>query len=152
MFIDGSHNVGRFGDLEFAWDIAAIPVWEQRSSIVQGASFAIFEDKPNQEAAWRFIEHFASPEMQTLMGEEGGLVPMLRSAVSSFTDQPGRPENIAVLPASLDFARPRPFVASYAQMLAAIDQELEAAIWLQEKSIAEATEAIKAQVDPLLSE
>lgn len=152
MIINGSHFIGQLlaADPDFVWNVAPVPRWTTQATIVQGASLAIFKDGRNPEAAWRLIDFLSSIPSQE-MWARAGLLPMRISAASAFLDRPNLPSGIGAIPESLAFSRPRPFVARYAEMMAIVNRELEAAISLNEKSAQEATDAIKREVDPLLA-
>lgn len=152
MLINGTHAIGQLNSTEtaFSWNIAPVPTWNTQATIVQGANLCIFQDSQTQEAAWRLIDFLSSIEVQEIWAQ-AGLLPMRKSALSAFMEQPDMPAGVGAVPDSLAFSRPRPFVARYPEMMAVVNRELEAVIWLKEKSAQEAADAIKREVDPLLA-
>ncbi|MBY5164164.1 sugar ABC transporter substrate-binding protein [Salsipaludibacter albus] len=95
-FVDGTHpiffsgpwHVGLIDELggeEFAdkWAVAPMPEKENRNSFVGGADLVVFEDSPNQELAWKFVDWMTQTETQQAWYETVAGLPSVTEAWES---------------------------------------------------------------------
>jgi multiple sugar transport system substrate-binding protein len=83
------------GDKLWTTPVISLDPAKPSPASVTGQSFVISKDSKNPEAAWKFIEHNISPEMETILAKVGGEVPTRRSTY----DDPWfkRPESAQML-------------------------------------------------------
>ena len=94
-----------------------------------GAGFAIARSSPAQDAAWRFLEFVASPEIVQFLYEHGGVQPA-RTAFYETTTDPRQ----KALYAALRHAKPRPALPQYAQASDILQRQVSAALTGQKTS------------------
>ncbi len=70
---------------EFA-DVAVLPAGEERATIFNGLANSISANTNHPEAAIKFLEFLSSEEGMTIQGKEGGAIPALYGADTSFTE------------------------------------------------------------------
>jgi len=135
-FIDGS--VGSFfsgpyhvsllleqGGADFAdkFAVAEVPGDESRTSFTGGGNLAVFNDSENRDAAWKFVRWLSEPETQI---EWYGISTDLPSTESAYDDATfSEDPYLSVFADQLADSKAPPAIATWAQVSAVIDQELE---------------------------
>lgn len=117
MHIDGRWQVPRFRTLDFAWDVAPIPVPASGMQPVTwsgSVGFGISSQTARAREAFRLIEFLAGPEGQRILTTTGLQVPNQKElAASEVYLQPGlAPEHPEVFLASIEASRPGPWTAT----------------------------------------
>ncbi len=77
--IAGSWCVSSFRTLDFDWDIAYAPAFEEnpsQNSWSGSVGYAISNDCPNKEAAWKLVEYVGSQEGQEILSATGFQFPL----------------------------------------------------------------------------
>lgn len=129
---------------DFAWDVAALPVGEERAGILHSDAYCMAAATEDKEAAWRFIEFANSRAGQTIVARSGRTVPSLIEVASSpaFLDPEAAPANSAVWLETVDSLRAVPVMAAWVDVEELTGDELERAFYGQ----ATVDEAIAAMI------
>jgi multiple sugar transport system substrate-binding protein len=116
-------------------------------SFAGGSSLAIFRASPRAEAAWRFAEYLAEPEVQSKFYALAGDLPARREA----WDAPplAGDAKAAAFRTQLTRVEPLPRVPEWEQIAQKIPEDLEAAI-RGRQNVAASLAALDADVDRIL--
>lgn len=127
-FFSGPFHVGLLreqGGEEFAdkFAVAMVPGDESRTSFTGGGNLAVFNDSENRDAAWKFVRWLSEPETQLEWYGISTDLPSVQSAFEdpTFADDP----YLSVFAEQLADSKAPPAIATWAQVSAVIDQELE---------------------------
>jgi multiple sugar transport system substrate-binding protein len=128
----------------FEWDVAALPVGQQRAGILHSDAYCMAASAEDKDAAWAFIEFANSPTGQAIVARSGRTVPSLIDVASSeaFLDPEARPANAAVWLETIDSLRTVPVMAAWVDVEELTGDELERAFYGQ----APVDEAIEAMI------
>jgi multiple sugar transport system substrate-binding protein len=130
MFVSGPWHLGLLdeaggADLEGKWDVAPMPGKDSGPGIsfIGGSNFVVFKDSPNKDAAWAFLEFLSRPEVQA---KWYGIATVMPSVTAGW-DQPELKEDprIDVFRTQLDTTRAQPPIPTWAEVSAAINDEME---------------------------
>jgi multiple sugar transport system substrate-binding protein len=129
---------------DFEWDVAALPVGEQRAGILHSDAYCMAAAAEDKDAAWTFIEFANSPAGQAIVARSGRTVPSLIEVAESeaFLDPTVAPANSAVWLDTVDSLRTVPVMAGWVDIEELTGDELERAFYGQ----ASVDEAIAAMV------
>jgi len=157
MWITGPWNLGEFRrrlppEQQDLWMTAPLPAPDASSawpgvSFAGGSSLAIFRASPRAEAAWRFAEYLAEPEVQTKFYALAGDLPARLEAWDS-APLAGDPK-AAAFRTQLTRVQPLPRVPEWEQIAQKIPEDLEAAI-RGRQSVPASLAALDADVDRIL--
>ena len=157
MWITGPWNLGEFRrrlspEQQDLWMTAPLPAPDASSawpgvSFAGGSSLAIFRASPRAEAAWRFAEYLAEPEVQSKFYALAGDLPARREA----WDAPplAGDAKAAAFRTQLTRVEPLPRVPEWEQIAQKIPEDLEAAI-RGRQNVAASLAALDADVDRIL--
>jgi multiple sugar transport system substrate-binding protein len=127
-FISGPWHVGILneqGGEDFAdsYTVARMPQQQSATSFVGGSDLAVFTDTDNRDGAWKFVSWLSQPEVQVRWYEMVNDLP----AVSAAWDDPALASDpvLATFGEQLEDAKSPPAIATWEQVAAAIDTELE---------------------------
>jgi multiple sugar transport system substrate-binding protein len=127
-FISGPWHVGILADQggeDFAesYTVARMPQQQSATSFVGGSDLAVFTDSDNRDGAWKFIAWLSEPETQVRWYEIVNDLP----AVTAAWDDPTLASDpvLATFGEQLQDAQSPPAIATWEQVAAAIDTELE---------------------------
>lgn len=84
--VAGSWNVGTFRSLDFNWDVAYIPAFEENpgANCWSGScGYSVWSGSKKKEAAWKFVEYFSSKEGQEILWATGTQIPIYKSLSES---------------------------------------------------------------------
>jgi multiple sugar transport system substrate-binding protein len=126
-FVSGPWMIGIVNDAGAdpeTWTVAHQPTEEAGTSFVGGSNLAVLEQADNKPAAWAFVEFLSRPEVQVQWYDTVSDLPAVRAAwedealsgdalLSAFGEQ-------------LDDAQAPPAIATWEQVAAAIDDQIEA--------------------------
>ncbi|MBI3969656.1 MAG: sugar ABC transporter substrate-binding protein [Chloroflexi bacterium] len=136
----------------FDWDLAFVPKGPaRRATIVQGPSMAAIAQSKHLDLAWEWLKWFTGVEVRQFAAREDHAVGARKSGAAEYLKLPAPPANRRPLVDSANFARNQPYIAQYDEMTKVINAEWDAAIANNTKSIKEATESAKRQIDALLA-
>lgn len=158
-FIDGS--VGSFfsgpfhvsllrdqGGEDFAdkFAVAMVPGVDSRTSFTGGGNLAVFNDAENRDAAWKFVRWLSQPEVQVQWYDISTDLPSVQAAF----DDPTFSENpyLSVFAEQLEDSKAPPAIATWAQISAVIDQEIERVV-RGGASVEEALASIQQQAESI---
>ncbi len=129
-FYSGPFHVGLLldqGGEDFAdkFGVAMVPGADSRTSFTGGGNLAVFEDTENRDASWKFVRWLSQPETQLSWYEISTDLPSVQEAWDdpTFSDDP----YLSVFGEQLQDSKAPPAIATWAQVSAVIDQELEKA-------------------------
>lgn len=98
----------------------------QRATLLSGQGLAVLARSPNKEAAWAFVEHMLSPDVQRVSAAYLGQFPVLRTVALSeafaLQDQPPR-NKMAFVEATV-YARPHPRTRNWDEAWRIMREEL----------------------------
>ena len=128
MFISGPwmmSAVEAVGGEGFAdkYGVFTMPAKETSSSFLGGANLGVFQGTKNRDAAWKLVQHLSTPEVQV---EWFGLSTDLPSLQQGWEDETvASNEKFEVFRTQLDTALAPPVVATWEQVAASFDAQIE---------------------------
>jgi multiple sugar transport system substrate-binding protein len=125
-FISGPWMIGVVGEAGAdpeTWTVAHQPEQEAATSFVGGSNLAVLEQADNKEAGWAFVEYLSQPEVQVKWFETVADLP----SVTAAWDDPtlADDELLAAFGDQLDDAKAPPAIATWEQIAAGIDSQIE---------------------------
>jgi len=119
MFFNSRRGVPTYREITaFDWDVAPLPQYKERASILHSDAYCLPAASTNKPAAWTFIEYANSPEGQTIVAASGRTVPSLISVAESpaFLDPNARPANSQVFLDTIPYLRGVPIHPNWADV------------------------------------
>jgi multiple sugar transport system substrate-binding protein len=136
----------------FTWDLAFVPRGPaRRTTIVQGPSSAVIAGSKQLDLAWEWLKWWTGTDVRRFAAREDRAVGARKSGAAEYIKHPPPPANRKALVESAAFARSQPYIPQYDEMTKIISAEWDAALAQNTKSIKEATESAKRQIDALLA-
>jgi multiple sugar transport system substrate-binding protein len=128
-FISGPWMIGlvtEAGADPSTWTVAHQPTEESGTSFVGGSNIAVLDQSDNQAAAWEFVQYLLQPEVQVKWYETVSDLPAVKAA----WDDPTLAEDelLARFGEQLDDAKAPPSIATWEQVAAGIDGQIEAVV------------------------
>ncbi|MEO6142732.1 MAG: extracellular solute-binding protein [Dermatophilaceae bacterium] len=128
MFISGPWERGpieELGKTGFKEKYGVIPMPKQKTatSFVGGSDLVVFKTSKNRDSAWKFVQWLSDPKTQVKFYALSTDLPSVKSAWEdpSLTGD----ANLAVFGKQLEDAKAPPAIASWEQVAAAFDTEME---------------------------
>jgi multiple sugar transport system substrate-binding protein len=134
MLIESRRATPEFRRIErFDWDVAPLPTNGARASILHADAFCIAAAGKHKDAAWRFVEFANTQAGQTILAESGRTVPSRIDLAESdlFLASQERPANSRIFVDVIPKVRSFPALATWVDVEAVVDVELEAAFYGQ---------------------
>ncbi len=128
MFISGPwmmSAVEKVGGAGFKdkYNVAKIPAKTDSSSFVGGSNLAVFKSTQNRDASWKFVQWLADPKVQA---KWYGMSTDLPSVQSAWEDPAlAGDKKLAVFGDQLTTAKAPPSYATWEQVIASYDNEME---------------------------
>ncbi|TBN58241.1 extracellular solute-binding protein [Glaciihabitans arcticus] len=150
-FFSGPFHVGLLleqGGPDFAdkFAVAEVPGDKSRTSFTGGGNLAVFNDSENRDAAWKFVRWLSEPETQI---EWYGISTDLPSTEAAYDDATfSEDPYLSVFADQLTDSKAPPAIATWAQVSAVIDQELEK-VTRGETSVDDALASIQQQAESI---
>ena len=141
-------------DVDFSWDVAAMPQHTNKATTAYGSSFAILKTSQKVDAAFEFISWFLSDEQQFIRAKQFCWFP----PSSTVLDYPGfegedvlnmNAEQKQLVMDEAEFGR-APLVVLNQNEINQITTRENTLIWSGEKSIDDGVAAMVAEINPLL--
>lgn len=152
VVIPGFVNDIEKGNAAFRWDLAFVPTGPaRRVTIVQGPSGACIAQSQHLDLAWEWLKWWTGVEVRQIAAREQRAIGARKSGAAEYLKLPSPPANRGALVDSAQFARNQPFIAQYDEMSTIINAEWNAALVNNTRSIKEATDSAKRQIDALLT-
>ena len=154
MFFDSRRGVPTYRTIEgFRWDVAPLPVGEERAGILHSDGYCMAAATENKEAAWTFIEFANSEVGQRIIARTGRTVPSLSAVAESadFLDPTYPPAHSRVF---IDYAadmRLVPVMPGWPAIEEVVDREIERAFYGR-TSTAEAVTSAMSLAAPYFSQ
>jgi multiple sugar transport system substrate-binding protein len=128
-FISGPWMIGvvtEAGADPATWTVAHQPTEESGTSFVGGSNLAVLDQSDNKAAAWKFVQYLLEPEVQVKWYETVSDLPSVRAA----WDDPtlADDELLATFGEQLDDAKAPPAIATWEQVAAGIDAQIEGVV------------------------
>lgn len=128
MFISGPWEMSGLNDLGKAgfkdkYAVMEMPKQKTATSFVGGSDLAVFKNSKNRDSAWKFVQWLSDPKTQVKFFALSTDLPSVKSAWTdpSLTADP----KLAVFGKQLEDAKAPPATASWEQVAAAFDSEME---------------------------
>ena len=147
MFVDSRRAVPEFRLIEsFDWDVAALPVSQQRASVLHSDAFCMAAAGRQKDATWAFIEFASGVEGQTILAQTGRTVPSRKALAESesFLDPSAKPANSRVFLDAVPGMRHLPLMATWSDIEGIVSKHIENAFYGIE-TVDEAIEAANEQ-------
>jgi multiple sugar transport system substrate-binding protein len=131
-FISGPWTIGTLKDPKVGgdkiagkWALMHMPTETAGTSFIGGGDLVVFKDTKNRGAAWKFVEYLSTPEVQVTWFKTVNDLPSVKSAWedAALTSD----ENVAKFGDQLNDAQSPPTIATWEEVAAAIDSEVEKA-------------------------
>jgi multiple sugar transport system substrate-binding protein len=128
MFISGPWEMGGLNDLGKAgfkekYGVMPMPKQKTATSFVGGSDLAVFKKSKNRDSAWKFVQWLSDPKVQVKWYSLSTDLPSVKSAWTdpALTADP----KLAVFGKQLEDAKAPPATATWEQVAAAFDTEME---------------------------
>ncbi len=134
MYVESRRVAPEFRRIErFDWDVAPLPTGKARASILHADAYCMAAAGQHKAAAWRFVEFANTRARQMLLARTGRTVPSRRelTADPAFLDPQARPANSRIFVDIIPALRSFPTLATWSDVEAAVDAELEQAFYGQ---------------------
>jgi len=128
MFISGPWEMGgieKLGGAGFKekYGVMAMPKQKTATSFVGGSDLVVFKSSKNRDSAWKFVQWLSDPKIQVKFYALSTDLPSVKSA---WTDPAlSGDANLAVFGKQLEDAKAPPAIATWEQVAAAFDTEME---------------------------
>jgi len=128
MFISGPWEMGGINDLGKAgfkdkYGVMEMPKQKTATSFVGGSDLAVFKNSKNRDSAWKFVQWLSDPKTQVKFFALSTDLPSVKSA---WTDPALTADaKLAVFGKQLEDAKAPPATATWEQVAAAFDTEME---------------------------
>lgn len=128
MFISGPWERGGIEELGGAgfkekYGVLAMPKQKTATSFVGGSDLVVFKNSKNRDSAWKFVQWLSDPKTQVKFYALSTDLPSVKSA---WTDPSlSGDANLAVFGRQLEDAKAPPAIATWEQVAAAFDTEME---------------------------
>ena len=128
MFISGPWEMGGIEELGGAgfkekYGVMQMPKQKTATSFVGGSDLVVFKSSKNRDSAWKFVQFLSDPKTQV---KWYGLSTDLPSVKSAWQDPAlAADANLAVFGKQLEDAQAPPAIATWEQVAAAFDSEME---------------------------
>jgi len=128
MFISGPWEMGGLNDLGGAgfkdkYGVMMMPKQKTATSFVGGSDLAVFKNSKNRDSAWKFVQWLSDPKTQVKFFALSTDLPSVKSAWTdpALTADP----KLAVFGKQLEDAKAPPATATWEQVIAGFDTEME---------------------------
>lgn len=151
MFISGPWEmsaVEKLGGAGFKakYGVMQMPKQKTATSFVGGSDFVVFKNSQNRDSAWKFVQWLSDPKTQVKWYTLSTDLPSVKSA---WTDPALTADaNLAVFGKQLEDAKAPPAVATWEQVIASFDSEMEKVTKTGEDPAA-ALKAVQAKADSI---
>ena len=128
MFISGPWEMGGLNDLggpgfKDKYGVMMMPKQKTATSFVGGSDLAVFKNSKNRDSAWKFVQWLSDPKTQVKFFALSSDLPSVKSA---WTDPALTADaKLAVFGKQLEDAKAPPATATWEQVAAAFDTEME---------------------------
>lgn len=132
MFIDSRRAVPEFRLIKrFDWDVAGLPVGQQRASLLHADAFCMAAAGQQKDAAWRFVEFANSTPGQTILAQSGRTAPSRRVLAESpiFLDPAAKPANSQAFLDAIPAIRNLPLMATWSDIEGVVNKEIQSAFY-----------------------
>ncbi|MCB9157462.1 MAG: sugar ABC transporter substrate-binding protein [Caldilineaceae bacterium] len=132
MFMDSRRAVPEFRLIErFDWDVAALPVGQQRASVLHADAFCMAMASEHKDAAWTFLEFANSADGQAILAQTGRTVPSLKALAESdvFLDAGAKPTNSRAFLDAIPGMRNLPLMNGWSDIEGIVNTELQNAYY-----------------------
>jgi multiple sugar transport system substrate-binding protein len=128
MFISGPWEVGlvqQDGGASFngKWAIVPLPKKVTNTSFLGGADMVVFKNSPNRDAAWKFVQYLAQPEVQVKWYNTVKDLPAVQSAWND--SALAGDKNLAVFHEQMANTQGPPVITTWEQVATYIDNDME---------------------------
>jgi multiple sugar transport system substrate-binding protein len=124
-FVSGPWHIGILKEQGAAgkYDLWHMPTRKAATSFVGGGNLAVFKDAKNRDGAWKFVSWLAKPEVQVKWYQASSDLPSVKAA----WDDPALKNDamLSAFGAQLADAKAPPAIATWEQIAAAFDAEIE---------------------------
>ena len=128
MFISGPWEMAGLetlggADFKAKYGVMQMPKQKTATSFIGGSDLAVFKNSKNRDSAWKFVQWLSAPATQV---KWYGLSTDLPSVKSAWQDPTLTADaNLAVFGKQLEDAKAPPAIATWEQVAAAFDSEME---------------------------
>src|SRR5574341_1002028 len=149
----GHWVVPYYSNVDFSWDVASLPMGEERASIVNSVGFVIAKDTDHPQEAWEFLKYLVGPEGQTTITALGLGVPSRMSIANSpaYLEQDSAPINHQLFLDVMQYARVKPCFRGYDEWATLIGDGMSP-IWIGEAELEPTMQELIPQADAILQE
>lgn len=131
-------------DFKDKFEVAPMPGKDQApgTSFIGGANFVVFKDSPNKDAAWAFVQFVTRPDIQAKWYDEVTDLPATKAGwdQASLKNDP----RVDIFRTQLDTTKAQPSIATWSEISAAINDEMEK-VTTGGESPADAAKALQAK-------
>lgn len=115
----------------FDWDVAPLPRFKEKASILHSDAYCISKASPNKDLAWAFVEYAQSDDGQTRAAKLGRTVPSRKAIANSpaFLDPTQKPASNQVFLDAIPTMRLVPILSTWPKIESVVNEELERAFY-----------------------
>lgn len=115
----------------FDWDVAPLPRFKEKASILHSDAYCISKASQNKDLAWAFVEYAQSDDGQTRAARLGRTVPSRKTIANSpaFLDPTQKPASNQVFLDAIPTMRLVPILSTWPKIENTVNEELERAFY-----------------------
>lgn len=133
---------------EFA-DVAVLPKGKEKASIYNGLANSVAADTKHPEAALKFLKFLSSEEGMEIQGQEGGAIPALEGADSSFVE--AYPQfNTEIFLDEMDYGVIKPY-SKFTARWENVENEALIPAFIGDETVEEVSEQLADNVEAILA-
>jgi ABC-type glycerol-3-phosphate transport system substrate-binding protein len=85
MIVGGGWNFWNYASIkDFKWGVAALPIFKNNKNVAYNDNWEMARDSKNKEAAWAFLAHVTSPDVQAQYSQLTGTPPTTKAAMDAW--------------------------------------------------------------------
>jgi multiple sugar transport system substrate-binding protein len=154
MRIDGSYSVRPTLEMDFDWGIAPLPAGKQEAAAYWTQAICMYNEGPNKDATWKFVEFLLSDEGQEIMAKTRLATPSKKSVAAGTAYAVPPPDGLQSFVQSYDFGRSLQFTKDWFAIMSrgesVLHQEFDK-VFLNQQTVEAATERACEQIDKILA-
>ncbi|MBE7552826.1 MAG: sugar ABC transporter substrate-binding protein [Anaerolineales bacterium] len=149
----GHWVVPLYSKVDFAWDVAPLPMGKAQTSIVNSVGFVVAKASKHPQEAWAFLKYLVGEPGQKKITALGLGVPALKSVANSdaYLKQETAPINHKLFLDTMAYTKVKPCFRGYDEWATLIGDGM-APIWLGEAELQPSLEELVPQADQILAE
>jgi multiple sugar transport system substrate-binding protein len=155
MLLTSRRDTPEFREVvELDWDVASLPVAEQRANILHSDAYCVASDSDALDAAFAFVQFATTERGQTITALGGRTVPSLKSVANSgaFLNPAEAPKNSQIFLDATEGMRATPVLPTWPEIESITEEYLTRAFYEDGYTVDDAIKDITDETTPLFEE